>query len=40
MTKDLAILVCGTNSVPRDKYRNTFEFLDDIAETLNKKLGK
>merc|ERR1740123_2003681 len=37
MTKDLAICVCGTNNVPRDKYRNTFEFLDDIAETLNKK---
>jgi isocitrate dehydrogenase len=34
MTKDLAICVAGTNNVSRDKYRNTFEFLDDIAETL------
>jgi len=40
MTKDLAICVAGTNNVPRDMYRNTFEFLDDIAENLNKALGK
>merc|ERR1712166_857142 len=40
MTKDLAICVAGTNNVPREMYRNTFEFLDDIAETLNKALGK
>jgi len=40
MTKDLAICVLGTMQVPRDKYRNTFEFLDDIAENLNKALGK
>ena len=38
MTKDLAICVMGTNNVPRDKYRNTFEFLDDVAETLAAKL--
>merc|ERR1712054_729108 len=31
MTKDLAICVEGTMSVGRDKYRNTFEFMDDIA---------
>jgi len=40
MTKDLAICVHNTNNVSRDKYLNTFEFLDAIAETLNKKLGK
>merc|ERR1712087_340775 len=40
MTKDLAICVLSTNNVPRDKYRNTFEFLDDIAANLNKALGK
>merc|ERR1711990_1028378 len=28
MTKDLAILVKGTMQVPRESYRNTFEFLD------------
>lgn len=39
MTKDLAICVAGTNNVSRDKYRNTFEFLDDIAETLKAKLA-
>ena len=40
MTKDLAICVHGTNNVARDQYRNTFEFLDDIAASLNKNLGK
>ena len=40
MTKDLAICVHGTNDVKRDQYRNTFEFMDDIAENLNKALGK
>lgn len=40
MTKDLAICVEGTNSVGRDKYLNTFEFLDAIAENLNKRLNK
>jgi isocitrate dehydrogenase len=41
MTKDLAICVKGDmKNVKREDYRNTFEFLDDIADTLNKKLGK
>lgn len=40
MTKDLAILVAGTNSVTRDKYLNTFEFMDALAANLNKALGK
>ena len=40
MTKDLAICVVGSNDVPRSKYLNTFEFLDAIAENLNKALGK
>lgn len=39
MTKDLAICVHGTNAVKRDQYRNTFEFLDDIAEQLRKNLA-
>merc|ERR1712110_861331 len=34
MTKDLAILVEGTTSVPRNKYLNTFEFIDKVAENL------
>ena len=33
MTKDLAILVTGSNKPTKDQYRNTFEFLDDVAET-------
>lgn len=40
MTKDLAICVEGTNNVGRDKYLNTFEFLDAIADNLNKRLTK
>ena len=39
MTKDLAILVEGTNQVDRSKYLNTFEFIDKVAENLNKKLA-
>lgn len=39
MTKDLAILVTGTTKVPRDKYLNTFEFIDKVAENLNKALA-
>ena len=38
MTKDLAILVHGTNDVTRDKYLNTFEFIDKVAELLTKAL--
>ena len=34
MTKDLAILVEGSMKVPREKYLNTFEFLDKVAENL------
>merc|ERR1719198_1915901 len=34
MTKDLAILVHGTTRVERDKYLNTFEFIDKVAENL------
>jgi len=34
MTKDLAILVQGTTKVERDKYLNTFEFIDKVAENL------
>jgi len=40
MTKDLAICVKGTMNVPRDSWLNTFEFMDKIAENLNKALGK
>jgi isocitrate dehydrogenase len=40
MTKDLAICVAGTNSVPREMYLNTFEFMDAIAANFNKALGK
>jgi isocitrate dehydrogenase len=40
MTKDLAILVEGTNDVDRSKYLNTFEFIDKVAENLNAALAK
>lgn len=36
MTKDLAILVEGSNTVDRSKYLNTFEFIDKVAENLGK----
>lgn len=39
MTKDLAILVEGSNQVDRSKYLNTFEFIDKVAENLNKKMA-
>ncbi|XP_023215828.1 isocitrate dehydrogenase [NADP] cytoplasmic-like [Centruroides sculpturatus] len=39
MTKDLAICIKGMSSVTREDYLNTFEFLDKLAENLNKKLG-
>jgi isocitrate dehydrogenase len=39
MTKDLAILVEGSNQVDRSKYLNTFEFIDKVAENLNKALA-
>jgi isocitrate dehydrogenase len=40
MTKDLAICVEGSMQVSRDKYLNTFEFMDAIADNLNAALGK
>lgn len=40
MTKDLAILVAGSNDVPRSKYLNTFEFIDKVAENLVKSLNQ
>jgi isocitrate dehydrogenase len=40
MTKDLAILVANSNNVAREKYLNTEEFIDKIAENLKKKLGQ
>jgi len=39
MTKDLAILVEGSMQVDRSKYLNTFEFIDKVAEVLNKNLA-
>jgi isocitrate dehydrogenase len=39
MTKDLAILVEGSMNVDRSKYLNTFEFIDKVAENLNKNLA-
>lgn len=39
MTKDLAILVEGSMQVDRAKYLNTFEFIDKVAENLNKALS-
>ncbi len=34
MTKDLALCVHNTNDVSRDKYCETFEFIDKVAQTL------
>jgi isocitrate dehydrogenase len=39
MTKDLAILVAGSNNVDRSKYLDTFEFIDKVAENLTKNLS-
>jgi isocitrate dehydrogenase len=39
MTKDLAILVEGTNNVDRSKWLNTFEFIDKVAENLQKEMA-
>jgi len=39
MTKDLAILVEKTMKVDRSKYLNTFEFIDKVAENLQKALN-
>jgi isocitrate dehydrogenase len=41
MTKDLALCIKGTiDKVTRTDYLNTFEFLDKLAENLNKKCSK
>lgn len=40
MTKDLAILVNGTNQPERSTYLNTFEFIDKVAENLVAALAK
>jgi len=34
MTKDLAILAFNTNEPPRDKWLNTEQFIDKVAENL------
>lgn len=39
MTKDLAILVNNGTVPDRSKYLNTFEFIDKVAENLNKALS-
>lgn len=39
MTKDLAICIKGLANTTRSDYLNTFEFLDKLAENLNKKQG-
>jgi len=39
MTKDLAIQVNNTNNPSRDKYLNTEQFIDKLAENLRKKLA-
>lgn len=38
MTKDLAINIKGMNNVTRSDYLETFEFIDKVAENLNKQL--
>jgi isocitrate dehydrogenase len=40
MTKDLAILVANSNNVSREKYLNTEEFIDKVAENIKKRLGQ
>merc|ERR1711920_587084 len=40
MTKDLAIIVHNTTTLDRKLWLNTFEFIDAVAETLNKNLAK
>jgi len=39
MTKDLALCISGFKSVPRSAYRNTEEFMTDIAKTLKAKMS-
>lgn len=41
MTKDLALCITGgTAAPPRDKYLNTFEFIDKVAENLTAALAQ
>lgn len=40
MTKDLAICIKSMNSVQREDYLNTFEFLDALAANLRKKMAQ
>nr|XP_034193139.1 isocitrate dehydrogenase [NADP] cytoplasmic [Osmia lignaria] len=40
MTKDLAICIKGLNNVTRSSYLETFEFLDKLAENLQKQVKK
>ena len=40
MTKDLAICVAGTNSVPRSSYLNTLDFIKAVNKRLVKNLGQ
>ncbi|XP_028897882.2 isocitrate dehydrogenase [NADP] cytoplasmic isoform X2 [Zeugodacus cucurbitae] len=40
MTKDLAICIKGMNKVQRSDYMETFEFMDKLAENLQKALSK
>jgi isocitrate dehydrogenase len=39
MTKDLAICIKGMNGVQRSDYLETFEFMDKLAENLQKKMS-
>ena len=38
MTKDLAICIKGMNNVTRSDYLETFEFIDKLAENLQKQI--
>ncbi|XP_053954597.1 isocitrate dehydrogenase [NADP] cytoplasmic isoform X2 [Anastrepha ludens] len=40
MTKDLAICIKGMNKVQRSDYLETFEFMDKLADNLQKALGQ
>lgn len=38
MTKDLALCIYNSNDVPKDKYCETFEFIEKVAQTLKSKI--
>ena len=40
MTKDLAIILKGTNKVTRDQYVNTHEFIDHVEQRIQKMFGE